>query len=147
MQINNNLHNYHAVQTNHLSGSQHNNSEAKTTPQTIVNKVSISNTARNADNNWLKIAQKYDVTNLSSHERGEMTRELVNSGVISSDIGLALVAPISVGHDPNTKVDYLRLTEDNLNFHKSHTSSGKQTILLERTLTVLEKLYNLSNAG
>lgn len=105
--------------------------------------VSISYAGRQAEKNWLSIAGEYDVTNITDNERIAMTNDLLNGKLISPEEGLSLIAPISMNHDNNEKVNYLNIQERNLNFSKSNGASHEQIDLLQRTVDILKKIHTL----
>ena len=107
--------------------------------------VTLSETGKNAEKKWLEIANKYDVTNISTNERSTMTGELLNNGLISSPEAMVLVAPISINHDPTTKINFLEQTRQGLDFAKNNGATQKQIELWEKSLEVLEQLNTLSS--
>jgi len=115
-----------------------------TSTQAISDQVSISSAGRNAEAKWQAIADKYDVTNISTHERGAMTNELMENKLISSTEALTMMAPISMNHDPETKVNFLDLTKKGLEFAKSNGAPQKQIELMERVANILEQLHGLA---
>lgn len=106
--------------------------------------VSLSHAGKYAEKNWQAIAEKYDVTNISTHERGEMAADLMNAGLMPPGIGIALVVPIGINHDPNTKIDFLDASRQSLSFGKAHGAPQEQTLLMQKTVNLLEKIKALS---
>ena len=102
--------------------------------------VTLSETGKNAEKKWLD-----DVTNISTNERSTMTGELLNNGLISSPEAMVLVAPISINHDPTTKINFLEQTRQGLDFAKNNGATQKQIELWEKSLEVLEQLNTLSS--
>lgn len=111
--------------------------------KTNTDSVSLSHAGKYAEKNWQAIAAKYDVTNISTHERGEMAADLMNAGLMPPGIGIALVAPIGLNHDPNTKIDFLDASRQSLSFGKAHGAPQEQILLMEKTVSLLEKIKAL----
>ena len=107
--------------------------------------VSISAAGRNAEDKWQAIADKYDMTNISLHERGAMTAELLENKLISSAEGLAMMAPNSMNEDPDTKVNFLDMTQNGLEAAKSNGTPINQIKIMESLVGILDQLYSLAS--
>ena len=94
---------------------------------------------------WQTIANKYDVTNISTNERAAMTQELLDNQFISNDVGLTMMAPLSMNENMNQKVDYLKITRDSYEFLSKRGGDPKQLELLKQSLETLERLHSLSS--
>ena len=100
--------------------------------------VTISPEAKLAD-----IGSRYDVTNLSQNELGEMVSELLDNKSISSIDGLHLMAPRSMNLDPDVKFDLLASTRKALAFSKEHGDSVEGIKNQERVADILKNLQEL----
>ena len=120
--------------------STENNSASETGDQ-----VSLSAPGRTAEGKWLTIAGKYDVTNISTRERGAMGSELAENNLISSLEGMALMAPLSMDDDLDTKVNFLEMSREGLAAAKSNGASAKQVELQESVVKILEELHGLAS--
>ena len=120
------------------------NSPNEASSKTTSDSVFLSDIGKNAEKNWQAIASRYDVTNISTHERGAMLEELINSGLMPPGEGIALVAPISMNHDPATKVNFFDLSRKSLEFAKDNGAPQQQIALMQKTVNLLEKLDALS---
>lgn len=90
--------------------------EATGTEKSNTGTASISTESR-----WQQIAGKYDVTNISTRERGVMAAELMDNNLISSAEGMAL------------------------EFSRQNGGSSQQVELQEKVMGILEKLIALNN--
>jgi hypothetical protein len=136
-------------QVNYISTIQNRNSNISNDLGTpIPNKshndtVTISNAGLDAAANWQKIANNYDVTNISQNQMANMVSELTDSQLISSTDGLYLMAPRSMNFDPETKFDLLASTEKSLNFSKENGGSVDTLKNLESAVDILKTLQEL----
>lgn len=112
-----------------------------------ADQVSLSAPGRTAEGKWLTIAGKYDVTNISTRERGAMGSELAENGLISSLEGMALMAPLSMDDDLDTKVNFLEISRESLEVAKSNGASAKQVELQESVVKILEELHGLASSA
>lgn len=90
------------------------------------------------------ISNKYDVTNLSGYERISMAEDLRDSGLISSDTYMTLVAPQSINEDFGAKTNYLEAAKDAFEFASQHGASANQIAMQKEQLDILEQMHNLS---
>ena len=124
----------------HASGTTIQN---KTTTKTDT--VSISNAGFNAKSNWQKIADEYDVQNISQNEIGSMVSSLTDNKLISSTDGLYLMAPTSMNQDPEVKYDLLASMRKRLASAIANGSSPEHIKNTESALNIIEELKALSN--
>ncbi len=138
------------VQASHLYQMQSQPSETQksdnvsTSIQGTSASVRISSAGRNAEHNWQAIADKYDVTNISTYERGAMTAELLENKLISSTEGLSLMAPLSINANPETKINFLDIMQKGFEAAKSNGTSQKQIELMKSTVNTLHQLHALA---
>lgn len=140
MHINNNF------QANHIQNrtpNVSNNLGAPTPNKSDRDTVSISHAGLNATANWKKIANNYDVTNISQNEMANMVASLTDSTLVSSTDGLYLMAPRSMNLDPEMKFDLLATTEKSLSFAKENGGSFDSIKNQERVVDILKNLQNL----
>jgi len=140
MHINNNsqanlIQNRTANISNNLGAPTPNKSERDT--------VSISDAGLNATANWQKIANNYDVTNISQNEMANMVSSLTDSQLVSSTDSLYLMAPRSMNLDPEMKFDLLATTEKSLSFAKENGGSDDSIRNQERVVDILKNLQEL----
>jgi len=105
--------------------------------------VNISSAGLNASSNWQKIANNYDVTNISQNEMASMVTSLTDDKLISSTDGLYLMAPRSMNLDPDVKFDLLATTRKALAFDKEYGSSAEEINNKKRAIGILETLQDL----
>ncbi len=144
MQINNNAQANSIYQMQNRLSNASNNSAAPIQSKTINDTVSISSAGLNAKDNWQRVANDYDVTNISQNEIVGMTSELMDNGLISSRDGLHLMAPRSVDNDPEVKYDLLASMRESLAFAKENGGSAEELKIIERSVDILESLQDLS---
>jgi hypothetical protein len=113
-------------------------SNARPADESPSSVVTISPEAKLAD-----IGSRYDVTNISQNEMGEMVSELVDNKLISSTDGLYLMAPRSMNLDPEVKFDLLASTRKSLAFAKEQGTSAEDIKNIERAVDILENLQEL----
>ena len=94
---------------------------------------------------WQTIANKYDVTSISTKERAAMTQELLDNQFISNDVGLTMMAPLSINENIYQKVDYLSIARNSYEFLSNRGGDPKQLELLKQSLETLEHLNVLSS--
>jgi len=102
--------------------------------------VSISPAGHSAEAKWQQIAAKYDVTNISTNDRATMAAELRGNGLISTKDQMAMMAPLSMNDDLETKVDFLSINRESLAVERGEPSALK-------LLALLEQLHALANNG
>lgn len=105
--------------------------------------MNISSAGLNANSNWQKIANNYDVTNISQNEMASMVTSLTDNKLISSTDGLYLMAPRSMDLNPCVKFDLLATTRKALTFDKINGGSAEGIKNQERALDILERLKEL----
>jgi len=140
MHINNNS------QANHIQNRTpniSNNLGAPTPNKSERDTVSISNAGLNATANWQKIANNYDVTNISQNEMANMVSSLTDNKLVSSTDGLYLMAPRSMNLDPEMKFDLLATAEKSLSFAKENGGSVDSIKNQERVVDILKNLQEL----
>ena len=134
----------HIYQTqSQLSAAQKSDS-SKTSAQDAGDQVSISPAGRSAEDNWQAIADNFDVTNISMRERGAMTQELFNDGLISSEEAMLMSRPYKLNDDLDTKRNWLDISQGALEFANQQGSPTKTIELMESTVNILEQLFALS---
>ena len=109
--------------------------------------VTISDAGYSAEAEWQKIANKYDVTNISTNERAAMAQELSDNHLVSNDVLLFMVAPLSMNENRDQKVNYLSMMRESFEVASNMGVSGKQLELQKERLSILERLNNLSNGA
>jgi len=111
--------------------------------KTTTDTVNISSAGLNAKSNWQKIANNYDVTNISQNEMASMVTSLTDDKLISSTDSLYLMAPRSMNLDPDVKFDLLATTQKALAFEKENSGSAEGIKNQERAVDILERLQDL----
>lgn len=86
------------------------------------------------------VANRYDVTNLSGHERGAMAQELRDKGLISAGTHLAMAAPLSMNEDLAAKTNYLDTARKAYDFAAQHGASTDQLAIQKDRLDILAQL-------
>lgn len=104
--------------------------------------VQISKEGLNAMQKWQDIANKYDVNNITTDERLKMTTELVEAGLVSTEVGLHLAAPRSINEGPNDRSDFLTEMKASLAFDRAH-SSAEHIRNKTKAINILEQLKSL----
>ena len=132
-----------ANQIHNRTANISNNLGAPTPNKSGRDTVSISNAGLNATANWQKIANNYDVTNISQNEMANMVSSLTDNKLVSSADGLYLMAPRSMNLDPEMKFDLLATTEKSLNFAKENGGSIDGIRNQERAVDILKHLQEL----
>ncbi|KAA1160877.1 MULTISPECIES: hypothetical protein [Alteromonadales] len=107
--------------------------------------VDISNAGLNAKKNWQEIAKKFDVSNISQNEMGDMVSNLVDNKLISSTDSLFLMAPTSMNQDPEIKYDLLESMRKRLDSAIANGNTQDQIKKTENAFNIIEQLKNLSN--
>ena len=102
--------------------------------------VNISDVGLSATSNWQKIANNYDLTNISQNEMADMVSSLTDSQLISSTDSLYLMAPRSMNFNPEIKFDLLATTEKSLSFAKENGGSIDSINNQERVVDILNNL-------
>jgi len=143
MNINNNIQANHIYQMQTTDSNVLKKSEDTIQNKTTTDSVNISSAGLNANSNWQKIADNYDVTNISQNEMASMVTSLTDNKLISSTDGLYLMAPRSMNLDPDVKFDLLAKTKKSLAFDKAQGASAEGIKNKERALDILERLENL----
>jgi len=105
--------------------------------------VNISNAGVNATANWQKIANNYDVSNISLNETANMMSSLIDSQLMSAADGLTLMAPPSMSFSPETKFNLLATQEKSLAFAKENGGSVEGVRQQERVVDILKNLQEL----
>lgn len=113
--------------------------------KTTTNKASISDTGLNAYSNFQKIANNYDVANISQNEMSIMVSGLLDNKLISSTDGLYMMAPRSMNLDPDAKFDLLASTRNALAFNKANGGSTEGIKNIESVINILEALQDSSH--
>ena len=136
-------------QVNHITTIQNRSSNISSDSSTTKpnrnqnDTVNISNTGLNATANWQKIAQNYDVTNISQNEAANLASDLTGNQLISSTEGLYLMAPRSMNFNPETKFDLLASTEKSFAFLKENGGSVDSLKNSENAVDILKTLQEL----
>lgn len=107
-----------------------------------VSSAAISNGA-----NWQQIADNYDVSNISTRERGALTGALLENDLISSAEGLALAAPYSMNENLDTRRDYRAISHEALEFSRQNGVSPEQLAVQEGLVSILDRLFALSGSN
>jgi len=115
--------------------------------KTTTDTVNISSAGLNANSNWQKIANNYDVTNISQNEMASMVTSLTDNKLISSTDGLYLMAPRSMNLNPDVKFDLLATTQKALAFEKGNGGSAEGIKNEERAINILKRLQELFRKG
>ncbi|WP_415887591.1 hypothetical protein ACMXYO_05760 [Neptuniibacter sp. QD37_6] len=105
--------------------------------------VHLSKDARNAQSALNGIANTYDVTNLSTRERGAMVNDLQEHGLISNEDAMRMAAPFSMNENIDTKRDWLQISKDALAFAEQNGQSPKELESIKRNVSILEQLFEL----
>ena len=106
--------------------------------------VTISVAGQNADSKMKEIGSKYDITNMSTDERAALSQELRDNQLISNDVMLFMMAPLSMNEDTSQKVNYLELMRDSFEFASRTTTDPEQLEIQRQHLHVLEQLSGIA---
>ena len=124
------------------------NASAPTRNEILTDTVTISDAGANAANKLQEIANKYDATNMSHSELTRMSSELQLNELISSQEGLAMRAPPSMGFDPDKRYDTVAAARKSVEFDQSLGSAqSKDAKLRASVLDVLETMQKLSQSA
>lgn len=108
--------------------------------------VSISSAGENAEKNWQAIAKKYDTTSITDNERASMVTELSEKKLISSEQAMVMVAPLSINHNPEQKVNFLQIQKQNLEFSQNKGIPNKKIDLLQSVIGILENINDMKSS-
>lgn len=121
------------------------NSSVPSNNKTTTDRVTISDTALNAERKLQEIANQYEPTNMSYSELIHMSSELQSNGLITPQEGLAMRAPPSRYFDPSEKYNTVALARKSVEFDQSLGSAqGKDAKIRASVLDVLETLQKSS---
>jgi len=143
MQINNNGQANPIYPLQHAVSSLPGNSAELIHNKNLNDTINISNAGVNATANWQKIANNYDVNNLSLNETANMMSSLIDSQLMSPADGLTLMAPPSMNFAPETKFNLLATQEKSLAFAKENGGSVEGIRQQERVVDMLKNLQEL----
>jgi len=142
MQVNSQTQAYSINQTRNNSSSPITAELSNATAgKTETDRITISSEGQNAAEKWRAIANKYDVTNMSQSELVTMTMDLNENKMIPESVGLHMLAPPSMNHDPDKKYDVLTGMRDEYEFQKNRGVNPEQ---LEQQKLVVEILARLN---
>jgi len=105
--------------------------------------VNISKAGVNATANGQKVANNYDVSNISLNETANMMSSLIDSQLMSATDGLTLMAPPRMSFSPETKFNLLATQEKSLAFAKENGGSVEGIGQQERVVDILKNLQEL----
>ncbi|WP_415901564.1 hypothetical protein ACMXYR_10780 [Neptuniibacter sp. QD29_5] len=142
MQVNQTSHAAQVYQTQN-KGSVNTSHGTGNSIETANGDVHLSKEARNAESALNSIANKYDVTNISTRERGAMVNDLQEKGLISNLDAMRMAAPFSINENLDTKRDWLKISKDALEFAEQHGQSPKEIESMKRNISMLEQLLEL----
>jgi len=111
--------------------------------QVTTGDVNLSKEARNAQSALSSIADKYDVSNISTRERGAMVNALQEAGLISNADAMRMAAPFSMNENIDTKRDWLKISKDALAFAEQNGQPPKELESMKRNVSILEQLFEL----
>lgn len=131
------------VYQTHSKGSVHTSHGTGNNVQATNGDVQLSKEARNAQSALNGIANRYDVTNLSTRERGAMVNDLQERGLISNEDAMRMAAPFSMNENIDTKRDWLQISQDALAFAEQNGQSPKELESIKRNVSILEQLFEL----
>ncbi|WP_046005357.1 hypothetical protein [Pseudoalteromonas rubra] len=109
--------------------------------------VTLSDTARQAENKWQALAAKYDVHKMSAGDMRSLSRELFDGGFIGTGEMMAIGAPTSMNEDPFKKHDLLsdmRHTYQLSSAMGGHSKDSSELYL--KAIDVLEQLSKTRSA-
>lgn len=115
------------------------------TEKRVSDNVTISEDAKRFNDKMQDIANKYDVTNMSTTERIAMAQELNDSQLMPDGVMLAMVAPLSMNEDVDQKTDYLNTMRESFAFLSKMGGNSEQLELTRKQLDLLEHLNSLSS--
>lgn len=114
-------------------------------PNSNNDSVTISHTARSVSEKMQTIANKYDVTNISTAERIAMAQELSDNQLMPKGAMISMVAPLSMNEDISQKSNYLDTMRESFKFLSKMGGSAEQLELQRQSLEMLEQLNALSH--
>ncbi|MEJ2418631.1 MAG: hypothetical protein P8Y45_17205 [Exilibacterium sp.] len=109
--------------------------------------VTISRAGQRASEQLQTIANKYDVTNISTTERIAMTQELHDNHLIPKDVMIFMMAPLSMNEDMDHKSNYLSTIRESFEVASKMGDSAEQLELKRQRLEILEQLSAISHNG
>jgi len=134
--------NYQANTYNYSKALKNSNYAKEVSASRSDSNVSISQNGSNAVDRIHSVAARYDVNDISQKERVEMAGELMESGLISSGVGLHLVAPRGMNEKPNDRSDLLNGMKESLIVDNSPLNSEHMKNKL-KAISILEELKSL----
>ncbi|WP_415884012.1 hypothetical protein ACMXYX_11055 [Neptuniibacter sp. QD72_48] len=142
MQVNQTSHAAQVYQTQ-SKGSVNTTHGAGNSVKASSGDVHLSKEARNAQSALNGIANRYDVTNISTRERGAMVSDLQEKGLLSNEDAMRMAAPFSMNENIDTKRDWLQISKDALAFAEQNGQSPKELESIKRNVSILEQLFEL----
>tara|TARA_R110001583_G_scaffold194762_2_gene366867 strand:+ start:3555 stop:4016 length:462 start_codon:yes stop_codon:yes gene_type:complete len=149
MQINSNDQVSQIYQMNKTTSAAVQTRSAETIKNETADKVTISDSGRNAESKLQEIANKYDPTNMSYNELSSMATDLYENGLLTSQEALAMRAPPSRYPDLDEKYDTVAAARQAVEFDQSlGGAQDKYAQIRVKILDVLETIQNMSrNTG
>lgn len=115
---------------------------SKSSPSSDLN---IKNTGRESVNEKLQsIASRYDVTNISTNERGAMAQELSDNGLLPEGMMIHMVAPLSMNENRDLKSNYLNITKESFLFAAKMGGNSEQLEMRSKMIELLGQLKTLA---
>lgn len=138
---------YHTLHNLSNKSSPANKTNNVASGKTNSDTVNISSAGRSASEKLQLIANKYDVTNISTAERIAMSEELNEHQLMPEGVMLFMVAPLSMNEDIHQKSDYLTITRESIEVASKMGVDAEQLKLMKQQLEILEQLKSISNSG
>ncbi|MCC2605706.1 hypothetical protein [Planctobacterium marinum] len=113
-----------------------------TSGTSLAEKVTISSDGKNAMAQMNSIATQYDVNDISQKERGEMANKLMEKGIISTGVGMHIVAPTSMTERPEDRSDFLSGMQESLKVDRNPIDSEHMKNKL-KAIAVLDELKSM----
>ena len=86
------------------------------------------------------IANRYDVTNISTNERGAMAQELSDNGLLPEGMMIHMVAPLSMNENRDLKSNYLNITKESFLFAAKMGGNSEQLEIRSKMIELLGQL-------
>jgi len=86
------------------------------------------------------IANRYDVTNISTNERGAMAQELSDNGLLPEEMMIHMVASLSMNENRDLKSNYLNITKESFLFAAKMGGNSEQLEIRSKMIELLGQL-------
>lgn len=145
MMINNISHNHAVYSNTQKINALQDNQYSTTDSRSAADNVQISDNGKQAASAWQALANKYDVTSITTQERVDMARDMKDNGLISNDSMMLMVMPQSMNDDMNTPSNFIEDLENSIAASKSSGLGSKQLEMRTKLLGMLQNMDQLRN--